>query len=62
MAAAGGWGTIILVAGIALLRARPEDVPKVVDAFGSLFGRCLSHRERCERKARQTNSVEEVDL
>lgn len=62
VAVGGGWGTIVVIVGIALLRARREDVPKVVDAFGDLIGRCLRASARSEGKRQLTDRVEEADL
>lgn len=55
----GGWATIAVVVGIALLRARREDVPKVVELVGDVVGRCLRVSTRPEHARLRTNANSE---
>lgn len=48
---------VIIVATTALRRARPEDVPRVFEAFATAFGR--RHRVQ-RREARRQNTIEET--
>lgn len=47
---------VIIVATTALRRARPEDVPRVFEAFAAAFGR---HR-RARRNTRRSNTTKET--
>ncbi|MFE3989964.1 hypothetical protein ACFXPR_36280 [Nocardia tengchongensis] len=47
---------VIIVATLALWRARPEDVPKVFEAFTTAFGR----QRRGQRQARRQAKTEEA--
>ncbi|WP_040838206.1 hypothetical protein [Nocardia brevicatena] len=54
---------VIIVATTALRRARPEDVPRVFEAFAAAFGRRTNraHRARGRRKTEaQQNSNQEI--
>ncbi|WP_280357497.1 hypothetical protein [Nocardia otitidiscaviarum] len=48
---------VIIVATTALRRARPEDVPRVFEAFAAAFGR---RYRRARRNTRRSNTTKET--